>query len=127
MLVNARMDRPPYRGFIVAEGALDGFASSDDQMFFAEGLGPMTSPIAQPEASGSRNTLHPRGVNHLALATCDMSPVSFERPAVAVAQSRYDPTAPNMNYSEKHADSVMGMPDDVVWERLSETTPPVQP
>ncbi|MDJ0768960.1 MAG: VOC family protein [Ilumatobacter sp.] len=55
-------------------------------------------------------------------------PGPFERPAARVPQ----PTEPHpesvraQRDPRRHA-AVMGMPDDVVWERFSETTPPVEP
>jgi catechol 2,3-dioxygenase-like lactoylglutathione lyase family enzyme len=53
------------------------------------------------------------------------APADFERPVVAVANPPYDPAKPAMHYPLSALEKLMGMPDDVVWDRLSETVPPV--
>ncbi|MDG2261373.1 MAG: VOC family protein [Actinomycetota bacterium] len=49
-------------------------------------------------------------------------PVPFERPEQAIAQPGFDA---DRFFSEQQSPS-MNVPDDVIWERASETTPPVQ-
>ena len=53
-------------------------------------------------------------------------PRPFERSGEAVAQPAYHPDSPSMHYSPRGRDAIMGMPDDEVWAKLSETTPPIQ-
>lgn len=54
------------------------------------------------------------------------SPEPFDRPADPVPQPAYDPAKPNMNYPGEVRRMLMGMPDELVWKKFSETTPPVQ-
>jgi catechol 2,3-dioxygenase-like lactoylglutathione lyase family enzyme len=53
-------------------------------------------------------------------------PADFERPGEAVPNPAYSPDGPNMNYPEPALKKLMGIPDDVMWEQFSETTPPVE-
>lgn len=60
----------------------------------------------------------------------------FERPAAfagagaapgQVPQPALDESRPHLRYERPGAlDKIMGMPDELVWERFSETTPPVE-
>jgi len=52
------------------------------------------------------------------------NPASFERPAEPVAQPDFDPNGLNMHPPEVW-EKTMAIPDQVVWDRASETTPPV--
>jgi hypothetical protein len=56
-----------------------------------------------------------------------LRPVGFERPDEPVPQPPYDPTAPNLRYSDAAREFLMGMSDEDVWNNLSESTPPVSP
>jgi catechol 2,3-dioxygenase-like lactoylglutathione lyase family enzyme len=56
-----------------------------------------------------------------------VSPRPFTRPAEPVPQPPYDPSLPNMHYSDAVRQFLMGMPDEDVWRNLSEPTPPVPP
>ena len=49
-------------------------------------------------------------------------PAAFDRPALAVTQPEFD----EGRFLDEQRSPGMAVPDDVVWERLSETTPPVQ-
>lgn len=54
------------------------------------------------------------------------NPRPFERPAEPVPQPAYSPDVPHMHYEPEAArDKAMSLPDEFVWERLSETEPPV--
>jgi catechol 2,3-dioxygenase-like lactoylglutathione lyase family enzyme len=45
----------------------------------------------------------------------------------AVPNPSFDPAVPHMHYPPGVVEKIMGMPDEVVWERFSETEPPVSP
>lgn len=51
-------------------------------------------------------------------------PAEYTRPAESVPQPSSDTGMPRL-MPEDHYDMVMGLPDQVVWDRMSETTPPV--
>ncbi len=53
------------------------------------------------------------------------NPAGFERPDEAVAQPAFDESLPNMHYPPAVRTAIMGMADADVWNRLSESTPPV--
>jgi catechol 2,3-dioxygenase-like lactoylglutathione lyase family enzyme len=53
------------------------------------------------------------------------APDGFERPDEPIAQPAYDPSTPNMRYTDAARDFIMGMDDVDVWNNLSESTPPV--
>jgi len=55
------------------------------------------------------------------------NPSGFERPDDPIAQPPYDASLPNMRYPARVRDTIMGMPDDAVWNDLSVTEPPVLP
>jgi catechol 2,3-dioxygenase-like lactoylglutathione lyase family enzyme len=54
-------------------------------------------------------------------------PSPFTPTATPVPQPARDAGGPVLVYPPAAYDRVMGLPDDVVWERFSETTPPVAP
>lgn len=54
-------------------------------------------------------------------------PDEFERPATAVPQPPRDPAKPVLVYPPAIYERVLGASDEDVWERFSETTPPVPP
>jgi len=51
-------------------------------------------------------------------------PAEYSRPVEPVAQPAGDTGMPRL-MPEDHYDTVMSLPDQVVWDRMSETTPPV--
>ncbi|MDE0495884.1 MAG: VOC family protein [Acidimicrobiaceae bacterium] len=51
-------------------------------------------------------------------------PAEYSRPVEPVAQPAGDTGMPRL-LPEDHYDMVMSLPDQVVWDRMSETTPPV--
>ncbi|WP_323672836.1 VOC family protein [Candidatus Poriferisodalis multihospitum] len=51
-------------------------------------------------------------------------PVEYSRPVEPVPQPSGDTGMPRL-MPEDHYDMVMSLPDQVVWDRMSETTPPV--
>ena len=51
-------------------------------------------------------------------------PAEYTRPAEPVSQPSSDTGMPRL-MPEDHYDMVMSLPDQVVWDRMSETTPPV--
>lgn len=54
------------------------------------------------------------------------NPAGYEQPADAVAQPATDPAQPQMlGYDPVVYEKLMAMPDQKVWDRMSETTPPV--
>ena len=54
-------------------------------------------------------------------------PEAYDRPAEPVAQPKTDPSKPQMIYpSPEIYEQVMNTSDEEMWERASETTPPVQ-
>jgi catechol 2,3-dioxygenase-like lactoylglutathione lyase family enzyme len=53
------------------------------------------------------------------------APAPYERPAQPVAQPADDLTKPRMHWPEAVYSRIMGTPDDVLWDKMSETTPPV--
>jgi catechol 2,3-dioxygenase-like lactoylglutathione lyase family enzyme len=53
------------------------------------------------------------------------APAPYERPAQPVAQPADDLTKPRMHWPEAVYDRIMSTPDDVLWDKMSETTPPV--
>lgn len=55
------------------------------------------------------------------------APAPFTRPGDPVPQPASDPSKPAMWYPEGVYELVVGMSDEDVWERMSETTPPVAP
>jgi catechol 2,3-dioxygenase-like lactoylglutathione lyase family enzyme len=55
------------------------------------------------------------------------APIGFERPDVPIGQPDYDPSTPNMRYTDAAREFIMGMDDADVWNNLSESTPPVPP
>jgi catechol 2,3-dioxygenase-like lactoylglutathione lyase family enzyme len=55
------------------------------------------------------------------------SPAPYERPLEPVPQPAADPTKPRLVFpTQEIYDTVMSTPDPVIWERASETTPPVR-
>lgn len=53
-------------------------------------------------------------------------PADYERPAEPVAQPATDPSKPQMlGYDPEIYERLMSMSDQKVWDRMSETTPPV--
>ena len=55
------------------------------------------------------------------------NPAPFDRPGEPVAQPTvaHPDNVRAQRHPERHA-AVMNLPDDVVWDRFSETTPPVE-
>jgi catechol 2,3-dioxygenase-like lactoylglutathione lyase family enzyme len=51
-------------------------------------------------------------------------PAGYERPPQPVPQPPYDDTIPHMHPGDSY-EKIMAVPDDEVWSRFSETTPPV--
>jgi catechol 2,3-dioxygenase-like lactoylglutathione lyase family enzyme len=64
------------------------------------------------------------GISDDQLATL-VHPAAFDRPDESVPQPEFDASKPNMHYPARVRKMLMGMPDDDVWDNLSETTPPV--
>ena len=52
-------------------------------------------------------------------------PDDFNPPAEPLANPPFDPDKPHMHYPPAALEKVMTIPDEVVWERFSETAPPV--
>lgn len=56
------------------------------------------------------------------------APAAFERPAEPVAQPAPSPGKPKLYFPTPEIyDAVMGLPDQQVWESMSETEPPANP
>jgi catechol 2,3-dioxygenase-like lactoylglutathione lyase family enzyme len=53
------------------------------------------------------------------------APAPYDRPTQPVAQPADDLTKPRMHWPEGVYSRIMGTPDDVLWDKMSETTPPV--
>ena len=53
------------------------------------------------------------------------APHTFTPGATAVGQPAFDDSKPHMAYPSKAYDKIFGMSDEDVWNRFSETTPPV--
>jgi catechol 2,3-dioxygenase-like lactoylglutathione lyase family enzyme len=53
------------------------------------------------------------------------APTAYARPAAPVAQPPSDPTKPQMHYPAAVYDRMVAMSDQQMWDRASETTPPV--
>lgn len=54
------------------------------------------------------------------------SPAAYERPPESVPQPTADPAKPQLVFPTPEVyESIMGLPDQEMWERASETTPPV--
>ena len=53
------------------------------------------------------------------------APAGYDRPAAPVAQPSSDSTKPQMHYPAAVYDRMVAMSDQQMWERASETTPPV--
>lgn len=52
-------------------------------------------------------------------------PAAFTSPGAPVPQPPIDPATPQLHYPPATYAAMMGMDDDLVWERFSETDPPV--
>lgn len=123
----AMRDRLRSRGVQVV-GPLDhGFVQS---MYF-EGPEGLNLEVACGSDIDARAWIDPEVTNLCGITEDELaamiSPAPFERPSTPVPQ----PTEPHpenvraQRNPEEHARRV-GVPDEVVWERFSETTPPVQ-
>jgi catechol 2,3-dioxygenase-like lactoylglutathione lyase family enzyme len=66
------------------------------------------------------------GISHEELDRL-VRPAGFERPDEPVPQPPYDESKPNMHYPPAVRETLMGMPDATVWEKLSVPDPPVPP
>jgi catechol 2,3-dioxygenase-like lactoylglutathione lyase family enzyme len=53
------------------------------------------------------------------------APAAYERPTAPVPQPRSDESKPRMHYPPAVYDRMVAMTDQQMWERASETTPPV--
>jgi catechol 2,3-dioxygenase-like lactoylglutathione lyase family enzyme len=53
------------------------------------------------------------------------APADHEGEGGATPNPEFDPAQPHMHYPPGAVQKLMGIPDDVVWERFSETEPPV--
>ncbi|MEY4031138.1 MAG: hypothetical protein RL573_49 [Actinomycetota bacterium] len=53
------------------------------------------------------------------------SPAAFDRPASPLPNPPIDPSKPHLQYPKEVYEALMSMPDDVLTERMSESTPPV--
>ena len=54
------------------------------------------------------------------------NPSQYVQPEQPLPNPPFDPTKPHMNYPPGVLEKVMEVADDVVWEKFSETTPPVR-
>lgn len=54
------------------------------------------------------------------------NPSQYVQPEQPLPNPPFDPTKPHMNYPPGVLEKIMGVADDVVWEKFSETTPPVR-
>ena len=64
------------------------------------------------------------GINSAEVETLK-HPASYTRPADAVPQPPIDSPGPKMHYPPDVYNKLMTMPDEIVWQRFSETVPPV--
>ena len=52
-------------------------------------------------------------------------PAEFHSNGIPLPNPPYDPAKPHMKYPPGVLEKMMAVPDEVVWEKFSETTPPV--
>ena len=121
----AMRDRIRSRGVQVMGPIDHGFVRS---IYFAgpEGL---SLEIATGSAIDERAWIDPEvtglcGITEAELAELKQ-PAAFDRPAEPVAQPPFE-QAPFHMYPPEQWQATMAVPDDVLWERASETTPPVE-
>ncbi len=121
----AMRDRIRDRGIQVFGPIDHGFCQS---MYFAgpEGL---SLEVACGSAIDERSWIDPEVQALCGISDAEVEamkqPEPYHRPADPVAQPDFDPAKPSM-YPPERYEKTMAIPDAEVWERFSETTPPVQ-
>ena len=122
----AMRDRIRDRGIQVLGPMDHGFIQS---IYFAgpEGL---SLEVATGSAIDERAWIDPEVRDLCGISVDEVSamtnPAGYQRPADPVPQPAFDEAKPHMNYPPGVINAVMGRSDEEVWEKASETTPPVK-
>ena len=100
-----------------------------DSIYFAGPEGLVLEVATSNEAIDGNHWIDPEVVALAGITPDELagyrSPAPFRRPDAPVPNPPIDPAKPHMVYPEDVYKALMSMPDDLLTERLSESTPPV--
>lgn len=100
-----------------------------DSIYFAGPEGLVLEVATSAEPIDGNHWIDPEVVGLAGISADELaryrSPAAFDRPSSPLPNPPIDPAKPHLQYPREVYEALMSMPDDVLTERLSESTPPV--
>lgn len=100
-----------------------------DSIYFAGPEGLVLEVATSAEPIDGNHWIDPEVVGLAGISADELaryrSPAAFDRPSSPLPNPPIDPSKPHLQYPREVYEALMSMPDDVMTEKMSESTPPV--